>query len=327
MSYIARIFRLLGKEEREHALTEPGRRRPVVRASGIQPVSKADRLVGVEPKPVAEFIDECGIVQLPIVRVDHMLEDALASRRVHNQHKRDPIHYGGPLQSLQIVDRHGPAIIKRPRGLTPRDRTAQIDIGCGSGREVDGDRAAFACVERNRRRMAIRACRDRKILRGAPQADEKVVIVWINDGCTTRKIRLDRYPSLTFDETPRLGVVHIRRERRVADEIPYSGIDAWRCANVCCRYRVTVRLPQQPARLTSPNPPIAPVMKSRQFCISCPPDAIDAVQNRVGIPWAGHRRHIVGNTHLSATCVPPRPTIVDRSGDRGQQRLVANLAA
>nr|AIF26363.1 hypothetical protein [uncultured bacterium fosmid pJB190D12_contig II] len=221
-SNLPRVFVVLGvfgKEGVEHQTAEPAGNHRVAGRACEEPVAQPRRLGAIEANPVLELADKRGIPHLHGVALHHEVEYRLHGPPVREQVCADAVSRAGRLQKLQLVLRKGLGVELRSRRLPAGYGLEQERSALRTAYERDIDRFlrppgedGIASISHRRRSL-------HEVLGRAPEADEEVVIVRVDDRASALVIGKDRNRLLPEPELPALGVVAGRGEACVAHEL------------------------------------------------------------------------------------------------------------
>jgi hypothetical protein len=222
------VLALLGKDERQQQASQPRRNRGIAGNSCGQAVLRRESGSVIETDPGLELAHEIRIPHLHRVALNDVLEDILDLRPIGNHKNGDSVPSPRLLKQSQLLACQRPTIVLRARAPAARNGFEQVRAP-GLGRlQCDLDRVGRVRTKTARGLVPERGRRVDEVLRGASKAGEKVMIVGIDGRTPTREIRENRDAILLDLERPRLRVVAIGRERRVANQFAQAAIGAHR---------------------------------------------------------------------------------------------------
>lgn len=217
-----------GHEQVEGEIAEEIRDRRVPRGRREQPVAGSGGAARVEAQPLLQLRPERRIGHLGVVAGHHQIAHPVDRRPFGDEYEPDARHLRRPPQPLDVGGGQGTAVIESAGRLPPRNGVEQR---VRPRRALD-EAVAHAAVRPHccLARAAGRCRGDGEVLGRAAEADEKVMVVGIDDRRRPRRVGQDLDAVLLGAEPPRLGVVAVRRQRRIADEIVHARIGRQRRA-------------------------------------------------------------------------------------------------
>lgn len=124
-----------------------------------------------------------------------------------------------PGQRLQVGGGDRSAVILDAPRLPHGDRLDEFGALRRPGAKFEDNAAPMGRVELRLAALAARRGGKHEVLRGAAETSEEMMVVGIDDRRASREIRQHRDAPTAKAEAPGLGIVAVRGQRRVADEI------------------------------------------------------------------------------------------------------------